>query len=775
MRADFGHEADFTFETPALPTDTFRVLRLKGREVLSQPFEFTLELVSDDHALNLDALIDEPGILTLHGLEEPRLIHGVIEQAEHLRVGRHQSHYRLRLIPTLAILKHTANLRIFQDKTTREIVEDVLRTAGFDIGLLSWSLIAQYQARDYCVQYRESDWDFISRLLEEEGIFYYFLHSEDQDKLILGDHPDAHRTLPNASTLPFRDEARVSSLQEEGVYELSAIAGMASGKSTLRDYRFKHPTLDLSTSRSGKRFTERETYDYPGEYVTPELGKRLVKSRLEAQQVARSRYQGLSTSRHLQPGYRFTLEYHPREDCNTRLVLRSVEHSATQPQALLEETGAGQVENTTYEARFECFRSDIPFRPPRATARPQVGGLQPALVVGPLGQEIYCDEFGRVKVHFYWDREGQLDDNSSCWVRVSHPWAGTGFGIVNLPRIGQEVLVQFLEGDPDRPVIVGRMYNADNPHPYSLPDDKTKSTWKSNTSPGGNGSNELRFEDKADAEEVYLHAQKDMNVVVEHDHSRTVKRHETVTIGHKKDQCGEPCHHCGGTGNQTISVGGNRSISVDKNQTVTIEGSHNITVNGKQASGGVTGGSLNITGDYKLDASNTIDIQAPTHIKLTCGGSSILMEPGKITLTAGGAASMVLDANAFTTSAAGSTVLLDGNACMASSGNSVVLLDANALMASSGGSATLLDANATMTSSGQSVVKLDANATVASSGQSSLVLDSGATLTGTAKADVTAPMTAISGQAKASLTGGTGSVTADPSGVSVSGPMVKLN
>lgn len=759
MRTRIGQETDFLFQTPSLPDDTLRVLKLSGEEVISQPFHFELELISPDHGLDLDALINESACLTLHGLEAPRLVHGIIEQAEHLRVGRHYSHYRIRLIPTLSSLRYTANLRIFQQKTTREIVEDVIREAGFDPALLSWSLIGTYAPRDYCVQYRESDWDFISRLLEEEGIFYYFQHSEEQDTLMLGDHTDAHRTLPNAATLPFRDEARVSGLQEEAVHALSAIAGLASGKHSLRDYRFKLPTLNMEVNRSADRFQSLETYDYPGDYVDPSLGKRLVKMRLEQAQVGRSLYRGATTCRHLMPGYRFNLELHPRDECNTRLVVQRVQHEATQPQVLEEEHGADQVPHIPYQAQFECHRAEVPFRPERNTRRPLVTGLQPALVVGPQGQEIYVDEFGRVKVQFYWDREGTQDERSSCWIRVSHPWAGTGFGMVNLPRIGQEVLVQFLEGDPDRPVIVGRMYNADNPHPYPLPDEKTKSTWKSNSSPGGNGFNELRFEDKAGQEEVFLHAQKDMNVNILNNHSRTVGANESVSVG----------------GNQSISVSGNRSVSVDKNQTVTILGSNNITIQGQQASGGVTGGSLNITGDYKLDASNTIEIQAPTHIKLTCGGSSILMEPGKITLTAGGNASLVLDANAFMTSAASSTILLDANACMASSGSSVVLLDSNALIASSGGSSTLLDANATMASSGQSVVKLDANATMASSGQSSLVLDTNATLSGTAKADVTAPLTSISGQAKASLSGGSGSVTADPSGVSVSGPMVRLN
>ena len=440
-----SHQADFTFTTDAFPQETFRVLSFSGEEALSQPYVFELVLVSDDHELDLEALLEASAALTLRSLNGERVIHGVIEEAQHLLAGRHYSHYRVKLVPVHALLNHTRDLRIFQSKTTREIIDAVVKDAGFEPERLSWRLTGKYEPRDYCVQYRESDLAFIQRLLEEDGIFYYFDHSQGREVMVLADNATTYRPLPVTPSLNFRDEATATSLHEEAVLALQAGAAVASGKATLRDYRFRHPTLDLTVEKSASRFKTLETYDLPGEYQESGLGKRLAGVRLEELQGPRTTFAGRATARLLQPGFVFTLALHPRDECNLKHLITGVQHKGSERQALLEEAGAAQTSERAYEAHFRTVPGTVTFRPPRRTPRPVVHGIQSARVVGPRDQEIYVDAFGRVKVQFHWDREGKQDEKSSCWVRVSHPWAGQGFGMISHPRIGQEVLVQFLE------------------------------------------------------------------------------------------------------------------------------------------------------------------------------------------------------------------------------------------------------------------------------------------------------------------------------------------
>jgi type VI secretion system secreted protein VgrG len=466
----------------------------------------------------------------------------------------------------------------------------------------------------------------------------------------------------------------------------------------LRDFNFEKPNLNLEATFAGEQGDRTLDFSaFPGEYKEQKVGETLAQVRLEELRADQKVGAGAGVCRRLIPGFRFSQFDHPCSEFNREYLITRLVHSGRQPQDPAEDLVQGE---SLYENQFECIPSDIPYRPPRVTPKPKMEGMQTAIVVGPDGEEIYTDEHGRIKVRFHWDRndrvlEGQDNtdvEKSSCWMRVSQLWAGPSWGAMFIPRIGQEVLVDFLEGDPDRPIVVGRVYHGENQPPYPLPDEKTKSTIKSNSSKGGDGSNEIRFEDTKGSEEFYTHAQKDQNEVIEN--------------------------------NMSTSVGADQSLTVGGNRTVTIQGSENITINGKAESGGVTGGSLGITGDYKVDASNTIEIQAPTHIKLTCGGSSIMMEPGKITITAGGNAKIVLDANALMQSSAGSKVFLDGNAEMKSSGGSSVKLDGNAKMDTPGS----------------------------------------ATVSAAAKSEVTAPTSTLAGAA--------GKVEASAAGVDIAGPKI---
>jgi len=456
------------------------------------------------------------------------------------------------------------------------------------------------------------------------------------------------------------------------------------------------------------------------------------------------------------PGRKFAVIEHQRGDMDREYLVRRVVHVGDCPEVMMGESGSGP----RYQNRFEClvFDSNKPFRPPPVTPRPRIFGPQTAIVTGPDGEEIHTDEHGRIKVRFDWDRQHGLTDDTSMWIRVAHNWAGPGFGTFFLPRIGMEVLVEFLEGNPDQPLVVGCVYNGDNSISVGVPDNKTQSTIRTRSSPGGDGYNELRFEDAAGSEEIFVHAQKDYNEVVENDHSTTVHANQTNSVdGNQTQTIG---------GDQSETVHGEQTMTVDKNRTVTIKGSQAVTILGEEGNSGVSGSKLGITGDYKIDASNTIEIQAPTHIKLTCGGSSITMTPGKIEITAGGGATIVLDANALMQAAGAGKVFLDGNALMSSSAGSQVLLDGNAFTAASGGASVLLDGNMLASSSGGSAVLLDGDATVSGAG----------------KATVTAPTATLAGgggaveAAAAGVTVSGGKVDVAASGVaSISGAMVKLN
>jgi type VI secretion system secreted protein VgrG len=348
--------------------------------------------------------------------------------------------------------------------------------------------------------------------------------------------------------------------EEETVNSFVFSRQIQSGKITLRDFNFEKPSLDLTAQHQGDSFQKLEVYDYPGEYLDQSRGKKLAEMRLQEAVMFEDKAEGQSVCPRFIPGFTFKLSDHERESLNQEYLLVEVLHSGSQPQTLEEQAGMG---GSSYSNQFLCIPSSVTLRPERNTPKPIVEGIQTAIVGGPAGEEIYTDEHGRVKVQFHWDREGNKDEKSSCWIRVSQAWAGAGWGAMYIPRIGHEVIVDFIEGDPDRPIITGRVYHGTNKPPYDLPGEKTKSTIKSDSSLGGGGSNEFRFEDKKGEEEVYLHGQKDWTIKIENDKNQDVGNDETLNVGNNRDKSVGK--------NQSESIGENKSISVGKNHTESIE------------------------------------------------------------------------------------------------------------------------------------------------------------------------------------------------------------
>jgi type VI secretion system secreted protein VgrG len=543
----------------ALGADALMYQALSGEEGISTPFSFTLDLVSEDPAIDPEDVLRKPVTIHLQLLgDDERVIHGLVNRF--VQLGQTEqgelTYYQAQVAPWLWFLSLSRESRIFQNLSVLEIAEQVFKDQGYSDFELR--CVKSYAKREYCVQYRESHLNFISRLLEEEGIFYFFQHSKSKHTLVLADDASAIKPCPGQSSVRIsptpgagREDDVITALQREHAALI--------GKVTLRDYDHLQPSLALESSETGRGVEE--LYDYPGEFTALSEGERLARLRLEEHETWREVVRGQSTCRALQSGCSFDLKEHYRRDLNKNYQLLWVQHSARGGDYRSEGDAADEF---SYNNDFAAIPHDVPYRPPRVTPRPVVQGSQTAVVVGKAGEEIWVDKHARVKVQFYWDRQGKKDENSSCWVRVASTWAGKGWGFIQIPRIGQEVIVDFLEGDPDRPIITGRVYNAEQAPPYDLPGSQTQSGVKSRSSKGGGTDNfsEIRIEDLKGNELLYIHAEKNKQVVVENDRNESVGHDENIEIGNDR----------------TESVGNDESIEIGANRTETVGADESITI-----------------------------------------------------------------------------------------------------------------------------------------------------------------------------------------------------
>jgi type VI secretion system secreted protein VgrG len=593
----------------AMFTAAGRRLAVSGftvRERLSLPFDAEIGLAAEEE-IDFEELLGKPGLLTVTGDKVERHFHGLVRTFRQTGASGRFFLYQARIVPALWLLSLERDCRIFQDRTTEEIVRQVLAESGILADRFEFRLKTRTLPRPYCVQYRETDLDFISRLLEEEGIFYFFEHSPEGHRLVFGDAAVATRPIPAEPTLLFNPTAAMVA-EEEGVIELAAARRMQPGRAALKDFDFEKPSLPLLCDAAARQDGRREVFDFPGGYREDGAGRRAARVRLEQERFLMEGVEGRSTCVRLAPGFSFRLESHDAAALNREYLVIETEHTGAQPQVLAEQaTGAG----TSYACRFSAIPADVPPRPQRRTPRPVVKGVQTAIVTGPSGEEIYTDAHGRVKVHFHWDRRGVADEKSSCWIRVSHAWAGAGWGASYPPRIGQEVVVDFLEGDPDRPIIIGRVYHGENRPPCELPSGKTKSTLKSDSTPGGGGANELRFEDAKGAEELYLHGQRDWTIAVENDKRQTIGRDETLAVGE----------------NRSKSVGADQSETVGANKTVKVGAEHVEIIGANMA--------------LKVGASKTETVAGATHASV--GASKALTIGAAYQITVGGAMKETVD------------------------------------------------------------------------------------------------------------------------------------
>ncbi len=628
-----------------LGKDVLLAVGFYGQEAISQLFHFTLDVkATRTTSVPFDKLMGQPVSISLDLPDKDiRYFHGVCVRVIQAESDADFTDYQLELVPQFWLLTKRAQSRIFQHMTVPDILKKVFE--GMDV---EWQISGKFEKRDFCVQYRESDYNFASRLMEEEGIFYFFKHAAGKHTMVVGNTPQVHPVVPGKSKIIYKNVNEEASSEEDHISELTKVQDHTSGKYTLWDHTFELPHQNNKAEKLiqdsvaiGKVShklkvgdnSKLEVYDWPGEYAQrfdgidrgggeqpAELQKisednvRTTGIRMQQVAAAAVRIQGSGSARQMACGHKFTIDTRPTDlvatpiKCEGEYVVLSVNHAIRVP-ANYRSGVAGEGEGFSYTNVFSAIPLALPFRPQQTAAKPVVSGSQSAVVVGPPGEEIFTDKYGRIKVQFHWDREGKRNADSSCWIRVAQVSAGRSWGALHIPRIGQEVIVDFLEGDPDQPICVGCVYNPDQMPRYTLPDEKTKSYIRTNSSMGGDGYNEIRFEDKAGKEQVYVHAQRNMDERVRNDRFERIGVNRHMRVGfhlpndHKGDVSGETKK---GSHFEEIAV--NQHIKVHKNKDEHIGGDSKVLV------GGIDGpGNLDV--HIKKDKHELIDGTSDLHVK----------------------------------------------------------------------------------------------------------------------------------------------------------------
>lgn len=590
-----------------------KVLEFTGKEAISQPYRFNLELVSERPDLDLESLLHRQAFLGFDA--QGAGVHGQIYRVAQGDSGKRLTRYQISLVPHLAYLGQRLNQRIFQHKSVPAIIALLLKEHGILGDGVAFELGSDYPEREYCVQFAESDLAFIQRLCAEVGIHYHFRHSLDGHRLIFGDDQTVFARLSAATRYaPGAGMAR----EAPGIQRFNVRLENRTTGVTRRDYDFQKPSVPLESAVAGPQWPVLEDYSYPGHFSDREHGKHRVRRELERHRTDYRQAQGRSDQPVLVCGHHLSIVEHPRAEWNDLWLLTEIEHQGRQPQ-VLEEAGASDDAQAFegYRNRFLATPWDVPFRPPLEQGKPRVPGYQTAVVTGPKGCEIHCDAYGRVKVQLAWDRDGQLDEHSSCWLRVASGWAHDSYGSALIPRVGMEVLVGFVDADPDKPVVMGCLPNAANPLPLELPADHTRSIFRSQSSPGGGGYNELRIEDRKGAEEIYLRAQRDWTQHVLHDQRVQVDNQRRVVVGGTS-------HHELKADEQRITHG-NRLTELKQNEHLLVGGDQHIRVH-----------------NQRLSAHQQVHVSAGQQVVIDGGASATIQAGGQwINISAAGIFSSV--------------------------------------------------------------------------------------------------------------------------------------
>ena len=620
------------FSSP-LGKDVLLIESLDGAEGISRLFEYHVELLATK-----DTTIDPKSIIgskvavaiALNDAQGSRWISGIVASFEQCAGDPEFDVYKARIVPSMWQLTLSANCRVFQNKTVMDIVKAVIGEYGLS---LSDETTGSYKTLEYCTQYSESDFHFVSRILEESGIFYWFEHSDQDNKIVFGDARTAYKDCPLSASVPYAlNEKGAEGSYGARVIEFTATATMVSGKHSTSDYTYHNFARADAPDKSSNSPYGKNAFDqylYPAGvegYVndatqdTTDLEKLFIETRELASDAMAEVFRGNGNARSLCTGYTFSLTANPRTAWNRKYLLTAVTMHADQvPSYRTANTGPG----TGYSNQFTAVSSDIVFKPALTFLKPKIYGPQTALVVGPSGEEIYLDSLGRAKVQFFWDKQDSKGSTvNTTWVRVAQSWAGNGWGAHFWPRVKDEVVIQFLNGDPDNPVITGSVYNGVNTPKYALPDNKTRSGLVTRSSTGGSGANanELRFEDKMGSEQVYLHAEKDMDTSIEHDRRISVGNNDSLTVKGNQTEKVTGNYNCQVQGNSVSQIQGKSDLGIVGNLSEQVTGNHSLSISSDQA--------VKVSQAYSMDAGTTVYIK---------GGMTVVIEAGlELSLKASG-------------------------------------------------------------------------------------------------------------------------------------------
>ena len=608
----------------SLGEDKLFLESFEGEERVSDLFRFELGLLTEDPGFSMDSLLNQPAVvsISLHD-DSDRHFHGIINHIEEVETrAEGVTLYRATMVPWAWLLTLFDDCRIFQNMAVPDIVQKVFTDRGFSD--YANRCTGSYPAREYCVQYRETDFNFISRLLEDEGIFYFFEHDQNKHTLVLADQPTAMVDCPGQSQVAY-DTVPGAWHDADVVLSLRRAQRVRVGKITENDYDFTKPKTSIDANLDSTR--KGEFYEYPGKYTVRDDGSRYARVRLEEQEVRLLTLTAETNCRALCAGFRFTLSGYWREDANQAYSLLAVQHRAASNTYISYE----QQEAFDYRNSIEAIPNSSPYHPPRNARRPFIQGSQTAVVVGKSGEEIWVDQYGRVKVQFFWDRAGNMDENSSCWIRVAQLWAGKGWGAVFTPRIGQEVIVDFLEGDPDRPIITGRVYNADQTVPYTLPDEQTKSTIKSMSSKGGGGFNEIRLEDKAGSEQVFIYGQKNEDIRILNDAKEWIGEDRHLHVVRDQMEKVDRDKHGHVTRDHIEKMERDHHTTISGKEAISITGSHSMQVTGDVIEAFSGNQSTQVTQNLYIKGMQVV-IEAMTGMTLSVGGNFITIDATGVTI-----------------------------------------------------------------------------------------------------------------------------------------------
>lgn len=613
-----------------LGDDALKLRSASVHESLGHPFSIVVEIsqASPDKPISPKDLIGSNASLRLNlpSEDKPRYWNGEIIDLDYAGQADNLPIYRLTLAPRLHFLGRTADFRAIQGEKVPDIIKSIFKDHALDT--VKFDLHDTYEPWDYCVQYRETDMNFVSRLMEQEGIYYYFTHENGKHTLVVTDEAASHKSTAKYESLKWRPMVGGGNDNSEYVFDVSLNYSVQPDHYTSADYDFRTPRKLLratATSDQNHGAGSFDVFDFPGEWDKEGDGERFTKIRLEELQAQRELFSATTNARGLAAGAVVKIEEHPNPVLNRLLLITSVNLSFSNGDA---HSGGGSDEGS-FHCTFTGIDAKTQYRTPRSAPKPIVQGPQTAVVVGPKGAELHTDEYGRVKIQFHWDRYSKMDEKSSFWCRVGQAWAGKNWGAMFIPRIGMEVIVSFLEGDPDQPLITGCLYNGDNMPPYALPEHATRSTIKSNSSKGGNGFNEIRFEDKKGEEQVFTHAEKDLDarvknvsrewvgndrhLVVEHDQFEHVKRDRSELIDRDHIEQIKRNHNETIDGKDSKKVGGKMTVKVIGDVAEVFQANHSETV----------------SGDYYLKATNIV-IEATTSITVKVGSNYLAIDNGGV-------------------------------------------------------------------------------------------------------------------------------------------------